>query len=202
VTEDNIGSVEDVTRWFFNNADAFRLLSFLPVADVGRTRKSQGAAERDGLWQQIDAACGQKIHRIPLQFGHRECNNLIPLLLVNVKQKLVIIEAVREGNAADEKMLSRSIDAIGRSVVWELPWQKNILKVLKILLTQPVFAFQSLTYALRRVWTERKKLREILQLMIDERQLPSFNPFLFVIHSFMSPGDLLTQEGKDRLCVK
>lgn len=201
VTEDNIAGVEGITRWFFRNSDAFRLLSFLPVADVGRTRAAQGSVEREGLWEQIDGACGQVIHRTPLQFGHRECNNLIPLLLMNFGDEVVVFEPVRKDNVADQKMLARSINAIGYSVQWELPWQRNIGKVVKMVVTKPVFMGQCLLYSFVRVWSERVKIWGVIKKMVDKRQLPTVNPFLFVIHSFMSPGELLTDEGKDRIAA-
>jgi len=57
--------------------------------------------EREGLWEQIDGACGQVIHRTPLQFGHRECNNLIPLLLMNFGDEVVVFEPVRKDLAEE-----------------------------------------------------------------------------------------------------
>jgi len=128
VTDSNLEEVGEITRWFFDNADAFRLLSFLPVADVGRTRKAQGSlsVERDGLWSNIYQTCGQKINRRPLQFGHRECNNLVPLLLVQVGSQRVIFEGVRESCQRDDLMISRAIDAIGSEFDWDQPWYYNI----------------------------------------------------------------------------
>lgn len=199
VTEENLGDVENITRWFFKNADAFRLLSFLPVADVGRTRSSQGAVEREGLWEQIDGACEQPINRFPLQFGHRKCNNIIPLLLASFKNETIILEGVREGNEHDEKMLSRAIDTIGSRINWGLSWQKNAIPCARILLKNPLFLLQALKYTAYRIWDDRAKCLEILQAAIEAKRWPALNPFLFIIHNFMSPGDLLTEEGKARL---
>ncbi len=199
VTESNLEKVEQITRWFFKNADAFRLLSFLPMADVGRTRNSQGSVEREGLWEQIHAACEQPIHRTPLQFGHRKCNNLVPLLLINLGSRTIPFEGVREGNQRDERMLSRAIDSIGSQINWSLPWQKNLLPFASTLLKNPRFFFQTIKYTFYRIWSERVKIAEIVHLIIQEKSVPQYHPFLFIIHHFMSPGDLLTPEGKERL---
>jgi len=199
ITESNVKDIESITRWFFQNADAFRLLSFLPMADVGRTRKTQNAIERDELWEQIHAACGQTINHFPLQFGHRKCNNLIPLLLARAGDQTIVIEGVRADNTSDKLMLSRAIDVIGSSINWGLPWQQNSGPFARILLKNPRFLLQTLIYGVGRIWSDREKILLFLRLAFTHGQAPHLSPFLFIIHNFMSPGDLLTQEGKERL---
>ncbi len=199
VTESNLTSVASITDWFFKNSDAFRLLSFLPVADVGRTRQSPDPVHRDGLWQQIHQASGQSINRFPLQFGHRKCNNLVPLLLARVGQKTIIFEGVRSKNPKDEAMLAEAINTVGATINWGLPWQENISQFLTILLKNPRFLAKTLRYTGYRFWSERRKLAQLLLNIIQQKELPQLNPFLFIIHNFMSPGDLKTEEGKARL---
>jgi len=199
LTESNLSEVENITQWFFKNSDSFRLLSFLPVADVGRTRKTQGSVEREGLWEQINGACKQPINRTPLQFGHRKCNNLVPLLLVNIGEETIILEGVRAGNSSDERMLSRAIDTIGSQINWGLSWRKNLLPFSSTLLKNPLFLLQTLNYTVYRIWSERSKITQISQAVLQSKKAPSLHPFLFIIHNFMSPGDLLTKEGKERL---
>ncbi len=201
VTDSNLEEVAEITRWFYDNADAFRLLSFLPVADVGRTRKAQGSlsVERDGLWAQIYQASGQIINRRPLQFGHRKCNNLVPLLLAQVGSERIILEGVREGNQKDALMLSQAIDTIGSEVNWAEPWNNNIKTLASIFLTHPLFLLQTLKYTVYRIYSDRQKVMALYQAILNERRLPELRPFLFIIHNFMSPKDLLTEEGKERL---
>lgn len=199
VTEANLSDVEEITRWFFKNSDAFRLLSFLPVADVGRTRKSQGSVDREGLWEQIHGACGQSINRLPLQFGHRKCNNIVPIVLAKIGAKTVLLEGVRENSRRDEKMLARALNVLGQGIDWDETLHKNILPFTSVLVRHPLFFFQVLGYAVYRVFSDRVKVLEILRLMLDEKKFFRLYPFLFVIHNFMSPGELQTEEGKARL---
>jgi hypothetical protein len=199
VTDSNLPDVEEITRWFFRNSDAFRLLSFLPVADVGRTRKSQGSVEREGLWEQIHGACCQTINRFPLQFGHRKCNNIVPILLVKVGGKEVLLEGVREENTRDEEMLSRALNVLGQGIDWDGSLQRNILPFARVLMRNPLFLCQTLAYSAYRVASDRAKAIEILRLMLEEKKTLRLHPFLFVIHNFMSPGELRTDEGKARL---
>lgn len=199
VTDSNLAAVAEITRWFFRNADAFRLLSFLPVADVGRTRKAQGSVEREGLWEQIHAACGRPINRAPLQFGHRQCNNIVPLLLAAVGSQRVILEGVREGNERDALMLSRAIDFIGEEIDWGRPFRHNLLPFLRTTVRNPSFLLQTISYTLYRITSDRALVSDLWQLMLTEGALPRLHPFLFIIHNFMSPGELQTEEGKERL---
>jgi hypothetical protein len=42
VTADNLDGVPGVVRWLARNADAFRMISFQPIAQVGRTEAGLG----------------------------------------------------------------------------------------------------------------------------------------------------------------
>ena len=50
VTQDNLPQIADVVRWLVRNRDAFSLVSFQPLAQVGRTRKSQRGVTATDLW--------------------------------------------------------------------------------------------------------------------------------------------------------
>ena len=54
VTDDNIADIPDVIRWLCRNADAFNMISFQPVAQVGRTENQLGESLTvDRLWAKI-----------------------------------------------------------------------------------------------------------------------------------------------------
>jgi len=86
VTNHNLEEMAGVTDWFLRNSDAFRLLSFQPVADVGRTRKSQATTIlNDQLWKQIFTAARRSFNPQPLIFGHPKCNNVVSFSRAFVK---------------------------------------------------------------------------------------------------------------------
>ena len=199
VTESNLPEVSEITRWFFANSDAFRLLSFLPMAGVGRTRSSQGGIEREGLWERIDEACGQCIERQPLEFGHADCNNLVPLILFTWKGEWVLYEGVRKNNVRDQEMLSRAIDTIGSQLNWARPWWENLVPFVAVCLRRPRFLVQTLCYSIYRVWSERSKLKQVIYKTMQKKEWPRLQPFLFIIHNFMSSAELKTPLGQERL---
>jgi len=205
VTAGNLDEMSEVTRWFLCNADAFRLLSFLPVADVGRTRESEtvGPVNRERLWAEVEHACGRPINQAPIHFGHPSCNVTVPLILARVGSDVVIFEGIRSGNRDDEQMFSRAMKKIGPRIDWTAPWLRNFRILLGIVLRDPGFAAQVMGYGLRRFGEEIGKIARLLQLVIRSRRLPQIRPFLIVIHEFMNAATLETPEGKERLeaCV-
>ena len=64
VTERNYRDIPDVFRWVLDHADSFRILSFLPAAEVGRTldRRIQHLT-MDEIWEQICGGIGVKLNR-------------------------------------------------------------------------------------------------------------------------------------------
>ncbi|MFT5180892.1 MAG: MoaA/NifB/PqqE/SkfB family radical SAM enzyme [Alphaproteobacteria bacterium] len=53
VTPQNVGEVADIVAWIQANADVFRMVGFMPVADVGRTEAGIGRVDVDALWREI-----------------------------------------------------------------------------------------------------------------------------------------------------
>ncbi|HVT18989.1 MAG TPA: radical SAM protein [Thermoanaerobaculia bacterium] len=86
VTEQNLPQVADVVRWTVRNRDAFSLISFQPLARVGRTRAGLRGAGAAALWREIGKAVagyGLDLRDAqPLHFGHPECTRFVPLLAV------------------------------------------------------------------------------------------------------------------------
>ena len=84
VTRDNLPQIADVVRWLVRNRDAFRLVSFQPLAQVGRTRKNEQGVTADALWREVGRGTvdfGLELDGTgPLHFGHTECTRFVPLL--------------------------------------------------------------------------------------------------------------------------
>ena len=205
VTNENLDDVAEVSRWFLKNADTFRIFSLQPVADVGRSRKAQAGVpvERDGLWTEINQACGHSLNRHPIHFGHPQCNNIIPLILIHVGKQYFCFESVRENNARDEEIVSLIIRQLGRRFDWDAPLQQNLPSLAKFLIKKPALLLQFISYGFYRIWSEKHRLADIVNSAFKARDWPRLNPFLFVVHNFMSAGELNTPLGKERLdaCV-
>jgi hypothetical protein len=83
VTADNLAGVPTVVDWMVRNADAFCLISFQPVAQVGRTEDGLGAVDVEHLWRQISVGVWgtpDKVHLLDRGvtfLGHPECTRYV-----------------------------------------------------------------------------------------------------------------------------
>ena len=85
VTRDNLDGVPDVMRWLIGGQRVFRMISFQPIAQVGRTEDGFGGGVTvDALWQRIalaltgdNRAPAESLLRSQVWFGHSACNRIL-----------------------------------------------------------------------------------------------------------------------------
>ncbi|HVT05571.1 MAG TPA: radical SAM protein [Thermoanaerobaculia bacterium] len=144
VTQQNLPHIADVTRWVIKNRDAFSLISFQPMAHVGRTRKNLQGVTPEELWTEVGKATGDYGMPLtkagPFHFGHPECTRFVPLISIqkpNEKPKLMQLirdnpedlqimkeytdrgllgMAFRDDSPAE--MVGRAVGAIRKAPVW------------------------------------------------------------------------------------
>ena len=204
VTNQNLQGMTEVMAWFFQNSDAFRLLSFQPVADVGRTRKTHSTAILNSeLWKHIYTAARRSFNPQPLLYGHPKCNNVVPLIVTRVKDEHFIFEGLRKDNEDDASMFSHAMEHFDGELDWTAPWWKNVHVVIRTFLHNPNLFTHGIQWGLKRLKAESNRLKQLSQACVKARCLPKIHPFLLVVHNFMSPHELTTEEGKERLdaCV-
>lgn len=203
VTNDNLNDVGEVNRWFLNNSDVFRIFSLQPVADVGRSRAAQAGipVEREGLWKELNGSCCKILNRHPIHFGHTQCNNLLPLILVKTGKKIHCFESVREGNKRDEAIVALLIRKIGRRFDWDAPLLQSLPSMVGFFVKRPALLVKLFFYGVYRIFSEKQTIGEILKAMKIEEAWPKLSPFLIVVHNFMSPGELKTELGQERLAA-
>ncbi len=84
VTERNIGSVAEVVRWFLADparSRIWRILSFQPEANTGRTIFSEHPVTPKIVWEQICAGMGLQLDGSAYLGGHPDCNQGASLLV-------------------------------------------------------------------------------------------------------------------------
>ncbi|MGH8552093.1 MAG: radical SAM protein, partial [Methylococcales bacterium] len=91
LTDENLHEVPAVIQWVVRNCDAFKMISFQPVAQVGRTETSlTGSPTIEALWERIAqglAPDGPRPDLISHQglFGHPACTRFVQGIVVNRK---------------------------------------------------------------------------------------------------------------------
>ncbi|NJK91382.1 MAG: hypothetical protein HC904_05860 [Blastochloris sp.] len=84
VTRKNIGDVADIVRWFLarpERSQIWRVVSFQPEADTGRTHFSEIPITPADVWLQIQKGIGHPVRREATIFGHPDCNSWAPVMV-------------------------------------------------------------------------------------------------------------------------
>lgn len=199
VVPGNINDVAGIIRWTLDNVDAFRMVSFQPVAEVGRTRdRRPDDIGMDTLWNKICEGLGRPIHRHALHFGHPECNIVCPVVVVSFGNRHEIVETVREGNRLDAAVMTHVLDKAGGLRTMDDSRTKQLLRHVAVVLRHPTVLLWGPLYALYRVWGERRWIPAALVQLFRFRSV-RVRKLAIIVHKFMDADELDTPLGKERL---
>jgi hypothetical protein len=190
-------------QWMLANADAFRMVSFQPVADVGRTRdRRDGGLGLDAVWSTICEGVGQPLNRDAMHFGHRECSIVCPLIVVSFDRRRLVLESARAGRRWDARVMQGVIRRFGGFSTRGRSSLSSAARALALLLRSPLFLVEFLAYAIYRAWSERSALFRAMLSGLLGRGL-RIRPLAIVVHRFMDGAELQTALGRERLdaCV-
>lgn len=211
VTADNLGEVASVTDWLLHNNDAFRLISFQPIAQVGRTEDGLGGGcSVEALWGEVAKglfgpdATVEEVESLQQWVGHPACNRYLPGLVVTEPGRRPRFFGLRrEGDAMDMRAFDGFLDRFGGiSFRMDTPAERR-MRLLAILLRAPGFLLGTAP-AFAWHWLRRfdpaHPWRFLWKLLTGRATLGGL---VLISHHFMSEGDGATPEGRERLdlCV-
>jgi len=84
VTRRNIDHIPEIIRWVLADPDRsliWRVLSFQPEADTGRTIYSEKPVTPEDVWLKLQEGSGFPLRREATIFGHPDCNSWAPLMI-------------------------------------------------------------------------------------------------------------------------
>lgn len=208
VSRDNLPEVADVVRWTFANRDAFGLISFQPLAQVGRTREDQTGIDPGTLW----AAIGEALapfgfdggRRTPLQLGHPDCTRMEPLLVYEADgQDPRVLQIVRPGREDDAALVEGFFerDLGGVNFRDDAPLER-IARGTGLFLRAPGWFLGPVRrWAAERAAEAGTSLPRLAGRALAGRA--RLGSFLVVSHHFMDATELATARGRERLsaCV-
>jgi hypothetical protein len=206
VTQDNLPQIADVVRWLVRNRDAFGLVSFQPLAQVGRTRKSQRGVTATDLWREVGRATsdfGLPLHGAgPMHFGHTECTRFVPLLaLERPGEEPRLFQGIRdepEDVAVMSEFFAHGLG--GMAFRDDLPLEKAA-RFLGMVRTAPAWMLGRV-----RRWIDARARAEagmpLSRLVVDGlRGRLRIDGLTLTSHHFMSPQELQTPVGQERLAA-
>jgi hypothetical protein len=197
VTRENQHEVPEVMRWMMKNADAFRMISFQPTADVGRTRVDRQGGDVKELWEYVCEGAGRKLSRSGMNFGHEDCNTVSMSFLVKFNGKTKYVEFLEKEK--DWKFFHKLLrKGFGSFTPFDETPFDVVVKALILLSRRPSWLWDLPSYVLYRMHTEKKWLGEFVKTVLSGGDF-EINPFAVVVHNFMSADELNTERGQERL---
>ncbi len=207
VSEQNLSEVSHVARWFAANSDAFRIVSFLPVAHVGRTESEVGDLGYQNVWKEVEkglqgmAPAGKDYSdKSQWWMGHPECSRFVfGFVLKRGNGELCYRRMSMAEDEADKALLGEYYERwSGISMRGGSSFEKARL-VVKMIASKPSFFFKSLPSYLFRLLGEYQpgaRLSLVKDLLLRRSKLSRFT---VITHHFMDSSELATPLGQERL---
>ncbi len=190
VARENLAGVAGIVRCFLGLADAFKMVSFQPLAEVGRTQAHLRGVTPDELWAQIAAGAGDaEISRGEGWLGHPACTRFVQGLAVPPAKDRAprLVPLYRRDQPGEMRVLNELLDrASGGSFRFDGARQA--------LRRAAAFAARHGFFALTRLLPQLAKLRWRAGTWRARY-------FTIVSHHFMSAAELATPLGQERLEV-
>lgn len=207
----NLDGVPEVMRWLVRNADVFKMISFQPMAQVGRTEKGLGGAVTvQALWKKIaegidgDGADPARLLRGEMWLGHSACNKYVPLYVVTDEDREIHCETARlSGDDLNVKVFDEFWRRMGGISFRNDSTPEAIARAIGTFLrTGDMFAKWGVSYwgALLNRLSGGEPVGFLARLA---RRRARVNGLLIVSHHFMSDWEIDTELGRERLglCV-
>lgn len=113
VTEKNIGDVPEVVRWYLADPERtriWRMLSFQPEANTGRTIFSDHPVTPKIVWQKLCEGTGLPLEQDATFFGHPDCNSWASIL---VSRRTGKYQPLLPTDATTKKLFAQILKQIG-----------------------------------------------------------------------------------------
>ena len=207
VTQDNLPQIADVVRWLIRNRDAFGLVSFQPLAQVGRTREEPARGDRRrACWTEVGRATagfGLTLAGAgPMHFGHTECTRFVPLVaLARPGEEPRLFQGIRDEPEDVAVMAEFFAKGLGGVAFRDDDPLEKVARFLGMVRTAP-----SWMLGRARRWIDARARAEagisLRRLLVDTfRGRLRLDGLTLTSHHFMSPAELGTPVGRDRLAA-
>ncbi|MEO7165446.1 MAG: radical SAM protein [Spartobacteria bacterium] len=165
VTRKNIDDVPEVLRWYLadpQRTHIWRMISFQPEADTGRTIFSQRPITPADVWEKICDGVGLPLRRDVSIFGHPDCNSWASLLVARPSGKIF---PLLPDDPKFDKLLGEVLRKIGGLSLVNDDAGTPPFRLLGVLLQHPVLAVRALAQ-LGRYMTSRNAPPEVLRSLL------------------------------------
>lgn len=180
--------IPDLVRWFLANADAFKMVSFQPLAAVGRTEPELRGADVEALWRGIAAGAGDpELLAGEGHLGHPACTRFVQGVAVRRGGGVRFAPLYRQDRPAEMRFLHGLLARLG-GTSFRLDDRATRRRRAAALVARHA------AFLLRR---------GVPQLLRVARRAGVGRPHYFCIvsHHFMSAAETATPLGRERLAA-
>ena len=211
ITRDNLDGVPAALRCVMGLADAFKMISFQPAAQVGRTEDGLGGGVgAEELWQRIAMGLEGPVRdagyltRCQMWLGHPGCNRTVHGYVVRQKGGPLVYAPLRlQGDPVDERAIDRYLARFGGASFRRDTRLEGRVRLASMIARAPRLWLSDvapfLAHLVGRMDPERP-LRLAWRLLAGKARADHFQ---IVSHHFMSQAEIETALGQERLgmCV-
>ena len=206
VTPDNLGDVADIVGWIQTNADVFRMIGFMPVADVGRTEAGIGHVDVDTLWREIarglnvDANNDGRLKENQWWMGHPGCSRFVIGASIRQPDKAPQFLPLSVNSSSADRRFVGTIFERWAGITFRADRPTEALARLAGMMFQAPGFFAVTLPRTAWQWLCRIDCRNPLGLawrIVTGRA--QVERLMIASHHFMSAAEMATDEGRDRL---
>jgi hypothetical protein len=189
VTQKNVDDVPEVIRWYLADPERthiWRMLSFQPEADTGRTIFSKQRALPERVWEKIQEGTGFPVEKGGTHFGHPDCNSWASILISRRTGKFIPLLPT---DRTTKRLLGEILASVGGlSLVTDdahtTPW-----RLAGILTQNPILAFRSVFHLVRLIVSGRLPFSMFSDLLTGRAHTLGVGT-----HNFMDAGQVAQAE--------
>ncbi len=211
VTRENLDGVADVIRWMVRNADAFKMVSFQPITQVGRTEDGLGGhVTPEAVWGCIEEALAEhRDERAPLAdqqgwLGHPDCSRFMQgVVRTSADGRAKFVPLFRADATDEHELVTELLDRIGGLTFRLDSPVRALARALGVLAAHPRFLASRVLPRLLGLASHvasEGRLRFLWNHLRGRERLAYLN---IVSHHFMNAAQIDTVRGRERvdLCV-
>ena len=205
VTRDNLPEVGDIIAFAQANADVFRMVGLLPVAQVGRTEDGIGRITAEALWAEIERGLSiEETNRDRLTanqwfMAHPDCSRFVIGMTADTATGPRFVPLSPESSPRDRRFLDRLFTNFAGATFRADRPSEAMARVVGMVLRAPRFFLRDVP-ATGWGWARRfdpdRPIRFALRALTGQTKLHRFS---VVAHHFMSADELDTPAGRERI---
>lgn len=207
VTRENLAGVAGVMEWLLRNSDVFSVVSFQPVAQVGRTLGGLEGVAVEALWDEIRRGIGEgatraQVDRGTLYVGHPACNRYLSGVVVSEDGQAPRYVPTRQvGDPLDDRVAGGFLDRFGGVSLRDKRGAESLGVVAGLVWRDPAFFLRN---TVPYVWSWLQRLGEgkpVRFLARRRRGEVRLSNLTVITHHFMSRAELATPLGQERIAT-